>query len=67
MTKVTVLSEMIKHHVKEEEQPGGLFAKSRQSEMDLDALGEQLAARKAELMQGKPTKAGTGRAASLAR
>ena len=50
--KVTVLSEMIKHHVKEEEQPGGLFAKSRQSEMDLDALGEQLAARKAELMQG---------------
>src|SRR5262245_52740660 len=47
--KVTVLSEMIKHHVKEEEQPGGMFAKSRDSDMDLDALGEQLAARKAEL------------------
>ena len=65
--KVTVLSEMIKHHVKEEEQPDGLFAKSRQSEMDLDNLGEQLAARKAELMEGKPAKAGTGRAASLGR
>ncbi len=47
--KVTVLSEMIKHHVKEEEQPGGMFAKARQSDMDLDALGEQLAQRKAEL------------------
>ena len=48
--KVTVLSEMIKHHVNEEEKRDGLFAKSRQSEMDLQALGEQLAARKAELM-----------------
>jgi len=47
--KVTVLSEMIKHHVKEEEQPGGMFAHARDSDMDLDALGEQLAARKAEL------------------
>ena len=47
--KVIVLSEMIKHHVKEEEQPGGMFAEARKSEMDLDALGEQLAARKAEL------------------
>ena len=58
---------MIKHHVKEEEQSGGLFAKSRQSEMDLDALGEQLAARKAELMQGKQAKAGMERGASLGR
>jgi hemerythrin superfamily protein len=47
--KVKVLSEMIKHHVKEEEQPGGMFAEARKSEMDLDALGEQLAARKEEL------------------
>lgn len=47
--KVKVLSEMIKHHVKEEEQPGGMFAEARKSDMDLDALGEQLAARKAEL------------------
>ena len=35
--KVTVLKEMIKHHVKEEEQPGGMFAKARRSEMDLRA------------------------------
>lgn len=47
--KVTVLSEMIKHHVKEEEQPGGMFAEARKAGMDLAALGEQLAARKAEL------------------
>lgn len=47
--RVSVLSEMIKHHVKEEEGPGGMFSKSRDSEMDLDMLGQQLAARKAEL------------------
>jgi hemerythrin superfamily protein len=47
--KVKVLSEMIKHHVKEEEQPGGMFAEARKSDMDLDALGEQMAARKEEL------------------
>jgi len=40
---------MIKHHVKEEEGPGGMFSKSRDSDMDLDQLGEQLAMRKAEL------------------
>jgi hemerythrin superfamily protein len=48
-SKVKVLSEMIKHHVKEEEQPGGMFAEARKSDMDLKALGEQLATRKAEL------------------
>jgi hypothetical protein len=46
---VTVLSEMIKHHVKEEEQRDGMFAKARSSGMDLEALGEQLAERKKEL------------------
>jgi hemerythrin superfamily protein len=48
--KVKVLSEMIKHHVKEEEQRDGMFAQARQSDMDLKQLGEQLAARKSELM-----------------
>jgi hemerythrin superfamily protein len=47
--KVTVLSEMIKHHVKEEEQPGGMFAEAKKSGMDLRALGQQLLARKSEL------------------
>jgi hemerythrin superfamily protein len=47
--KVTVLSEMIKHHVKEEEQAGGMFAEAKQSDMDLEVLGEQLLARKKEL------------------
>ena len=48
--KMKVLSEMIKHHVKEEEQRDGMFAKARQSDLDLKALGEQLATRKSELM-----------------
>jgi hemerythrin superfamily protein len=47
--KVTVLSEMIKHHVKEEEQPGGMFAEAKKSDMDLRALADQLLARKKEL------------------
>ncbi|MEP7314488.1 MAG: hemerythrin domain-containing protein [Pseudomonadota bacterium] len=55
--KVKVLSEMIKHHVKEEEQPGGMFAEARGAEMDLKVLGEQMAARKQELM-GAATKPG---------
>jgi hemerythrin superfamily protein len=48
--KVTVLSEMIKHHVKEEEQPGGMFAEAKKSDMDLQALGVQLRSRKKELL-----------------
>src|ERR1700730_12872862 len=51
--KVKVLSEMIKHHVKEEEKRDGMFAKARKSDMDLKALGEQWAARKAALMGGE--------------
>jgi hypothetical protein len=47
--KVKVLSEEIKHHVKEEEQKDGIFAQLRESDVDLVALGEQLAARKEEL------------------
>jgi hypothetical protein len=49
--KVKVLSEMIKHHVKEEEQRDGMFAKAKKADLDLDALGAQLASRKAELMK----------------
>lgn len=52
--KVTVLSEMIKHHVNEEEQRGGMFAEARSSGMDLQGLGQQLIARKQQLMANKP-------------
>src|SRR3954471_4473134 len=34
--KVAVLSEMIKHHVREEEKSDGMFGMARKSEMDLD-------------------------------
>jgi hemerythrin superfamily protein len=47
--KVKVLSEMINHHVKEEEQAGGMFAEARKSKMDLEALGAELQARKKQL------------------
>jgi hemerythrin superfamily protein len=46
--KVQVLSEQIEHHVKEEE--GELFPQVRKADIDLEALGEQLAERKRELM-----------------
>jgi hemerythrin superfamily protein len=49
-SKVHVLSEMIKHHVKEEEQPKGMFVESKQSNMDLKALGVQMFERKSELI-----------------
>jgi hypothetical protein len=48
--KVKVLGEYIKHHVKEEEQPGGIMAQAKRGEEDLDAMGEQIKARKEELM-----------------
>ena len=50
--KVKVLQEQIEHHVKEEEkQQGNIFTQARKADVDLEALGEQMAARKAELMQ----------------
>jgi hypothetical protein len=48
--KVKVLGEYIKHHVKEEEQPGGIFAQAKKGHEDLDAMGERLKARKDQLM-----------------
>jgi hypothetical protein len=49
-SKVKVLSEEIEHHVEEEEKRmEGLFAQARQAGLDMDALGDQLAARKEQL------------------
>ena len=48
--KVKVLSEMIEHHVEEEEKRlEGMFSQARKAGLDMDELGVQLAARKAEL------------------
>ncbi|MEA3039954.1 MAG: hypothetical protein QOE79_2467 [Sphingomonadales bacterium] len=50
--KVKVLQEEIEHHVREEEKMNGnIFQQARATDVDLDALGEQMAARKAELKQ----------------
>ena len=50
--KVKVLSEEIQHHVEEEEKRlEGLFAQARKAGLDMDALGEELAARKSELTE----------------
>ncbi|MEO8175402.1 MAG: hemerythrin domain-containing protein, partial [Sphingomicrobium sp.] len=49
--KVKVLQEQIEHHVEEEEKRmEGVFAQARHAGIDMDALGEQLAQRKAELI-----------------
>ena len=47
--KVKVLSEEIKHHVKEEEQRGGIFTEAKKAKLGLDTLGEQMTARKKAL------------------
>ncbi|MFO1247497.1 MAG: hemerythrin domain-containing protein [Alphaproteobacteria bacterium] len=50
-SKVKVLSEMIKHHVKEEEMRSeGMFAQAREAGLDMDALAEEMTARKKELL-----------------
>ena len=54
--KVQVLQEQIEHHVKEEEkQKDNMFQQARATDVDLNALGEQLLARKKELKQQAQT------------
>ena len=57
--KVKVLSEMIEHHVEEEElRAEGMFAQARAAGIDVDALADAMRARKATAMEefqaGKP-------------
>lgn len=55
--KVKVLSEMIKHHVIEEERPKGLFAQVKASGIDLEILGARMMARK-EALKREYTRSG---------
>ena len=49
--KVKVLSEMIEHHVEEEEKRvEGMFAQARKAGLDMDDLGERMAAEKKQLV-----------------
>ena len=48
--KVKVLKEEIEHHVEEEERgKSGLFAQAREADIDLKAIGDQIARRKSQL------------------
>ncbi len=50
--KVKVLQEQIEHHVEEEEKRmEGMFSQARKAGLDMDRLGEEMAARKAELIE----------------
>ena len=47
-----MLQEQIEHHVEEEEKiRDNIFQQARATDVDLEALGGQMAARKAELMR----------------
>lgn len=63
--KFTVLGESINHHVKEEQNE--MFPKVRKTKLDLVALGEQMAQRKAELESGANGAAPAKRGASNSR
>lgn len=47
--KFTVLAENVRHHIKEEE--GEMFPKAKDTDIDFDALGEEMLSRKGELMR----------------
>lgn len=50
--KVSVLKEQVEHHVYEEErQRGSLFAQVRKADVDLEALGQEMAALKRQLQE----------------
>ena len=62
--KVKVLSEMIEHHVEEEEKRSeGMFSQARAAGLDMDALAEDMRARKRTAMEefqaGKPAETRT--------
>jgi hemerythrin-like domain-containing protein len=50
--RIKVMSEWVKHHVKEEQNE--MFPRARKTRLDMRALGARMAARKAELLAAAP-------------
>ena len=50
--RIKVMSEWVKHHVKEEQNE--MFPRARKTKLDMRALGARMAARKAELLAAAP-------------
>jgi hypothetical protein len=52
--RMKIVADAIRHHIREEEKPDGVFAAARIAGMDLPALGQRMRARKYLMKRGFP-------------
>lgn len=52
--RMKIVADAIRHHIREEEKPDGVFAVARIAGMDLPALGQRMRARKYLMKRGYP-------------